>query len=166
MPNKTIYVADDDLPLLKRAQELAGGSLSAAVARALRRFVEVQELRAQGFQEITVPVGRAGGQQRKRFVGYRLARWRHRSAEGRRTEQFTVYATAKGRYAVHVRRTETPDWNDPATWSADWEDWSAPSDHSLEVFETLEGLRQAVPEELARIVEENQQERPVEDLDI
>ena len=32
VPNKTIYVSDGDLPLYQRAQELAGGNLSAAIA--------------------------------------------------------------------------------------------------------------------------------------
>ena len=31
MPNKTIYIADDDLPLLQRAQDLTGGNLSGAI---------------------------------------------------------------------------------------------------------------------------------------
>ena len=34
MPNKTIYVADGDLPLFDRAQELTGGNLSATITRA------------------------------------------------------------------------------------------------------------------------------------
>src|SRR5690348_14808983 len=38
MPNKTIYVADSDLPLYEQAQAMAGGNLSAAIAQALRRF--------------------------------------------------------------------------------------------------------------------------------
>ena len=61
MPNKTIYVSDDDLPLYQRAQELAGGSLSAALARALRRFVEMEEGRLEGYDEITVRVGHTPG---------------------------------------------------------------------------------------------------------
>ncbi|NUR96504.1 MAG: EXLDI protein, partial [Kribbellaceae bacterium] len=42
MPNKTIYVSDDDLPLYKRAQELAG-NLSSAISIALRKYVELEE---------------------------------------------------------------------------------------------------------------------------
>jgi hypothetical protein len=41
VPNKTIYVSDGDLQLFQRAQELAGGNLSAAISKALRRFVDV-----------------------------------------------------------------------------------------------------------------------------
>ena len=53
MPNKTIYVSDDDLPLFQRAQEIAGGKLSAAITAALRRYVEVEEGRQQGFEEVS-----------------------------------------------------------------------------------------------------------------
>lgn len=48
MPNKTIYVSDDDLALYKRAQELAG-NLSQAISTALRRYVEMEEGRLEGF---------------------------------------------------------------------------------------------------------------------
>jgi hypothetical protein len=32
MPNRTIYVADADLPIFEKAQELAGENLSATIA--------------------------------------------------------------------------------------------------------------------------------------
>ncbi len=102
MPNKTIYVSDDDLPLFARAQELAGGNLSLAIARALRQFVETEEAAKAGYHEITVRVGSGGNTQRKRFTGRQLAQWRHQS-QGGRVEVFTVYQTAKGRFAVHTR---------------------------------------------------------------
>ena len=40
MPNRTIYVADVDLPIFEKAQKLAGDNLSAAIAQALHYFVE------------------------------------------------------------------------------------------------------------------------------
>ncbi len=42
MPNKMIYVSEADLPIFERAQELAGSSLSAVIARALRLFVQTE----------------------------------------------------------------------------------------------------------------------------
>ncbi len=57
VPNKTIYVSDGDLPLYQRAQELAGGNLSSAIAKALRRFVDTAEGLSEGYEEITVRVG-------------------------------------------------------------------------------------------------------------
>ena len=44
-------------PIYGRAQELAGGNLSAAIATALRRYVDVEEGRREGFDEIIVRVG-------------------------------------------------------------------------------------------------------------
>ena len=43
MPNRTIYVADADLPIFEKAQKLAGDNLSAAIAQALHYFVEKEE---------------------------------------------------------------------------------------------------------------------------
>lgn len=42
MPNKTIYVRDEDLPIFERAAAISG-SLSAAIAEALREWVEKAE---------------------------------------------------------------------------------------------------------------------------
>ena len=47
MPNKTIYVSDADVPTFERAQELAGGNLSATIVQALRRFVEMEEAKGK-----------------------------------------------------------------------------------------------------------------------
>ena len=54
MPNKTIYVSDGDLSIYQRAQDLAGGNLSAAISSALRRYVDVEEGRREGYDEIVV----------------------------------------------------------------------------------------------------------------
>src|SRR4026208_1181372 len=61
VPNKTIYVSEGDLPIYQRAQELAGDNLSAAIASALRRYVEVEEGRREGVDEIIVRGGRRPG---------------------------------------------------------------------------------------------------------
>lgn len=126
MPNKTIYVSDEDLPLYTRAQQLAGGSLSAAISQALQRYVERGEAQMIGLEDVTVSVGHPGMRTRKRFTATRVVRWSHPTGHGR-LETFTVYRTAKDRYAVHLRRdpdwnhsyddwTADHDWDDPATW--------------------------------------------------
>lgn len=170
MPSKTVYVSEEDLGLFQRAQDAAGGNLSAAIAQALRRFVEVHELTAAGLREVTVTVGPAGSQQRKRFVGLRIARWRHRLGTGRRVEEFRVYRTARGRLAVHV--CDLPDWSassdsstwmDPGTWN---EHWWEPGESRLEVFETAQQLEGRVPTELYSIVARALEQPAIEDLDI
>ena len=109
MPNKTIYVSDDDLPLFERAQELSGANLSSAIVRALRRFIEIEEANQRGLDEITVIVGGSGTHQRKRFLGQRLVRWLQSTANGKGTEIRSVYLTAGKRYALHTR--SMADWN-------------------------------------------------------
>ena len=46
MPNKTIYVKDDDVTLFDEAEALSGDSLSRVIADALREFVEAKKKRA------------------------------------------------------------------------------------------------------------------------
>ena len=102
VPNKTIYVSDGDLPLYQRAQELAGGNLSAAIAAALRRYVDVEEGQREGFDEIIVRVGpgRAG----------RSASSASSSASGStttysRVETFRVYRGRTGKFVLHIERS-------------------------------------------------------------
>ena len=49
VPNKTLYVSEGDLKLYQRAQQLAGGNLSAAISTALKRYVDLQEGLMEGF---------------------------------------------------------------------------------------------------------------------
>jgi len=187
MPNKTIYVSDDDLPLFERAQELSGANLSAAIVRALRRYIELEEARQRGFDEITVLVNGDGAHQRKRFLGYRLARWLQPVAKGKGTQVLTVYRTAGQRYALHTRTL--PDWpfsgGDPdyagnpknwgvgngllqklATWGYDWETFKESGDYTLQVFDTLEELKAHISDELYQAVRQAMEWPDVTDLDI
>lgn len=118
MPNKTIYVADIDLPVFDRAQELAGENLSATITQALRRFIETEEARTQGFGEITLKVGRQMTYTRKQFLGREVARHRSLDEESSRMIIQTVFQTAKGRLVLYTRAT--PDWN---AWASQWSDW-------------------------------------------
>jgi hypothetical protein len=95
VPNKTIYVSDGDLSLYQRAQELAGGNLSAAISAALRRYVDVEEGRRTGFDEIVVRVGPGKGR-KVRFVGILLGEWLNTSFS--RVETFRVYRGRTGKF--------------------------------------------------------------------
>ncbi|MGY1625003.1 EXLDI protein [Geodermatophilus sp. SYSU D00965] len=172
MPNKTIYVSDADLPVFQRAQELTGGNLSAAISQALRRLVEVEEGRLAGFEEITVGVG-VGAKKLQRFQGVLLAEWSRTTGGGE--ERFRVYRTRTGRFAVHLARPEgfvhtagkdgqLTGWRKHFTADQQW--GQVPASATLEVFETFEALREAVPAELAALVEVHATEPEVEDLDI
>jgi EXLDI family protein len=172
MPNKTIYVSDADLPVFQRAQELVGGNLSAAISKALHRLVEVEEGRLEGFEEITVRVG-AGPGKVQRFQGVLLVEWNRATKDS--AEHYRVYRTRTGRFAVHVARPKGHVWSagkdgELTGWrkhfSADQQWGQLPASATLDVFDTFEELRAAVPAELAALVEDYATEPEVEDLDI
>ncbi|GGC15951.1 EXLDI protein [Cellulomonas carbonis] len=172
MPNKTIYVSDADLPVFQRAQELTGGNLSAAISKALRRLVEVEEGRLQGFDEIAVRVG-VGRRKVQRFQGVELVDWHRSTKDG--DERYRVYRTRTGRFAVHLERPKGFVWSagkegELTGWrkhlSSDQQWGEVPASAALTVFETFDELRAAVPAELASLVEAYATEPEVEDLDI
>src|SRR5262249_13524656 len=154
--------SDDDLPLFERAQEIAGANLSSAIVQALRRFIELEEAKKHGLEEITVLVNTEGAHRSKRFIGQRLVRWVEATANGKGTVVLSVYRTAGKRYALHTRTL--PDWKpefgdpdyagDPRNWGIgngilqkimswgyDWTRFLETGNYTLEVFETLEELK-------------------------
>ncbi|HEY0001799.1 MAG TPA: EXLDI protein [Actinoplanes sp.] len=176
MPNKTIYVSDDDLPLFQRAQELAGGTLSAAIAAALRRYVEVEEGRQQGYDDVVVRVG-AGLGRKQRFSGLLLAEMEQTGNE--RDETYRVYRTRTEKYVVHVERSEAHVNTGPSgekyrtgwrAWVGDWsanQSWTRiPADSSLRIADDLDALREIIPTELYELVLDAVAEPTIEDLDI
>jgi EXLDI family protein len=187
VPNKTIYVSDDDLPLFERAQELSGSNLSAAIVRALRRFIELEEAKQRGFDEVTVIVNGQGAHRRKRFLGQRLVRWLQATPNGKGTEVLDVYRTAGQRYALHTRIM--PDWelawgdpqsvDDPNSWGVgkgflqkimswtyDWDTYREAGDYSLQVFDTLDDLKAHIPNDLFKAVSMAMEGPEIEELDI
>lgn len=112
MPNKTIYVRDEDVKVFEQAEELGGDSLSAVIAEALKRFVAVKQAEAQGMKEITIEVGRVntrgGDDARKvRFVGRELAKQTaytgQTSSQDDRGTDYAIYQTRAGKFIAHWR---------------------------------------------------------------
>jgi EXLDI family protein len=184
MPNRTIYVADADLPIFEKAQQLAGDNLSATIVQALRRFVEAEEARASGFQEITVAVGKGRPYVQKRFRGRLLTRRRLALSSKARMLVLEIYQTAGGRFAVYSRNLPNWDWGysrhkhqkHGGGGDGDWDwDWSVsgwgeafePEERRLDVFENLDALKEAVPEEMYEsVVRYLRQGDEIEELDI
>ncbi|WP_306214212.1 EXLDI protein [Actinoplanes sp. RD1] len=180
MPNKTIYVADDDLPLLARAQDLTGTALSATIVTAVRRLVETEEAKQSGFDEITVKVG-VGKAGVKRFLGTALGEWKASTGEGEET--YSLFRTSKGRFAVHHARSELhipvgPHAERSRKWTTGWRgwlgDWSpdqawlhTPAQATFAVVDTPDELALLLPPELFEIALLTIQSEPdIEDLDI
>jgi EXLDI family protein len=183
MPNRTIYVADADMPIFEKAQKLAGDNLSAAIAHALRTFVEREEARQSGYEDITVRVGKGRPFLQKQFSGRLLAKRHIRISNYARMLTMNVYQTAKGRFVVYTKnqpnwsgwsqpwskqsehhQTRSGDWD----WSQNW-DWSTYQDddeYRLDVYESLDQLRENVPEELFDAVNRYLKGDDVEYLDI
>jgi EXLDI family protein len=172
VPNKTIYVSDGDLPLYQRAQELAGGNLSAAIAGALRRYVDVEEGRREGFDEITVQVGPGKGR-KVRFTGVFLGEWINTSYS--RVETFRVYRGRTGKYVLHIERS--PDFSvlneegKPAGWRGylgigNISYGNTPAESTLDVVDTVEELRDRIPPQLYDSVLASAKQPAIEDLDI
>lgn len=184
MPNRTIYVTDADLPIFEKAQKLAGDNLSAAIAHALRCFVEKEEAKGSGFEEITVKVGKGRPYFQKQFRGRVLAKRRLHVQNGSKVLTLVVYQTAKGRFALYTKNT--PDWsgwsnksnwtwksrNARSDWDYDWDwdvDWSScceDDEHRLDVFDTLDDLKEHIPEELYEAILRYINQEDVEVLDI
>jgi EXLDI family protein len=172
VPNKTIYVSDGDLPLYDRAQELAGGNLSAAIAKALRRYVDVEDGRREGFDEIKVRVGPKSGR-KVRFTAVLLGTWGS-SASGRE-EVINVYRSRSGKFVIHSVRS--PGWTsrDAEGKPGGWKSWlgigevswaGSTGESTLEVVESVDELRAKLPAELFELVAAAAQQPVVEDLDI
>lgn len=172
VPNKTIYVSDGDLKIYSRAQELAGGNLSAAIASALRRYVDVQEGLKEGFEDVVVRVG-VGTGRKVRFTGVLVGEWV--DSRSRTADHYRVWRGRTGKYVIHMERSA--DW-----WSVDaegkpagWRGWmgvgdvrygSSPKEATLEVVDTLDDLLLKVPEELFDMVSRAARAPTVEELDI
>ena len=172
VPNKTIYVSDGDLPIYQRAQELAGDNLSAAISAALRRYVDVEEGRREGFDEFIVRVGPGKGR-KVRFTGVFLGEWLNTSYS--RVETFRVYRGRTGKYVLHVERS--PDFSvlnaegKPAGWRGylgigEISYGNTPGESTLEVIESLDDLRDKIPPQLYDSVAGFAKQPAVEDLDI
>jgi EXLDI family protein len=182
MPNRTIYVADADLPIFEKAQKLAGDNLSAAIAQALHYFVEREEAKRSGFEEITVKVGKGRPYLTKQFRGRLLAKRRIRIQNGTRILTLVVYQTAKGRFAIYTKNTASwSDWSQSSKWSrkstGDWDwdydssnyDWSSyfeDDEHRLDVYDTLDELKDKITEELYESIVKYISGEDVEILDI
>ena len=172
MPNKTIYVSDGDMPLYRRAQELAGDNLSAAISAALRRYVDVEEGRREGFDEIIVRVGPGKGR-KVRFTGVLLGEWVNSSFS--RVETFRVYRGRTGKFVLHVERSPDYTMVDAEGKPAGWRGYlgignisygNSPGESTLDVVATLDELRERIPPQLYDMVAGSAQQPAVEDLDI
>ncbi|RMI33978.1 EXLDI protein [Nocardia stercoris] len=172
MPNKTIYVSDDDLPLFQRAQELVGGNLSGTIVAALRRYIELEEGRAEGYEEVVLRLGHNGARQ-VRFSGRLLGDLQE--MDGVRLEHFKVYRSRKGKFVLHLRRSDWKDYPTETNWIKDLTNWRkmlgvVPDEEwgefTMDIYDNLTDLRGRIPDKLYARVADLADRPAVEDLDI
>lgn len=169
MPNKTIYVSDQDASLFEEARSLAGETLSSVIARALREFVTRQQSISSGFEEVSLRVGKRYHEKEQRFYGRKMTDWQGFSDDGEWWMQATIYRTQKANWAIFITHvcksgllTDKKRWRESGDYLVD----AGYSD--LLVVSTVMELKDKVPSELFRIVEDlhNQSEDNITYLDI
>jgi EXLDI family protein len=161
MPNKTIYVSEDDLPLLERAQAISGDNLSATISLALGLYVKQHETKEKGFEPVTLKVGKVAYAM-KRFEGKLLAKAVTSDAGDKPSESFEVYQTPKANLVVY-RAT-------PPTYSGfpgpDGTFLSGQTEYRLDVCSDSSELYSKAPAELVDVVRNILEGHEVEELDI
>ncbi|KZM69479.1 EXLDI protein [Nocardia terpenica] len=171
MPNKTVYVSDDDLPLFQRAQELVGGNLSGAIVTALRRYIELEEGRQEGFDEVILRVGRNGVRQ-VRFSGALLGEWR--DTDDQAMKHIRVYRSRKGKYVLHSQVSSWDEYPTDTNWLKDLTNWrrmlgvTEPDwgEFTMDIVDALGDLKGRIPDQLYRRVADIAEHPQIEDLDI
>lgn len=169
MPNKTIYVSDQDIELFEEAKTIAGEALSSVISRALKEYVARHQEKEKGMKEIALKVGSAGAEREQRFVGSQRGEWQGFSNDKEWWLSAKIYRTQKDNWAiyfVHVCKasllTNKKQWKE----SGDYLINSKSSE--LLVATTPEGLKNKLPVELYKKLKElaEREETPIEYLDI
>ncbi|GAB89294.1 EXLDI protein [Gordonia rhizosphera] len=180
MPNKTIYVSDEDMSILNRAQEVSGGNLSGVIVEALRAFVRAADYHDAGFDEVVLRDG-PDGVRRKRFFGRLLAAGVDWDPDTGNATERRAYEGRSGRLVLSVHHVDWAHYPTKRTlptgnllkdltgihslrslFTADLPEWG---DYTVHVVDSTEALKDLVPERFYRRVVAAR--RPdVEDLDV
>jgi EXLDI family protein len=167
MPNKTIYVSNEDQSVYERAQALAGDNLSSVLVRALKEFISRTEAQAKGLKEVVIQTGIKGLQQEKRFNGRLVIKWQ---GAGDNNDWYTsrVFRTAKNQWAVELTKQPNLEiFRQRDFWrTADYFEYTP--DTQLLVLKTLKEAEGVLPSALIKVMHQAQSkdEAPVEYLDI
>jgi EXLDI family protein len=102
MPNKTIYVSQNDVPIFEEAQQIAGEALSSVIAKALREYVARRQEKEKGMKDVAVKVGTKGSEREQRFVAANLGKWKGLSEDDEWWLEASIYHTQKGNWAVYL----------------------------------------------------------------
>jgi EXLDI family protein len=169
MPNKTIYVSEQDVPLFEEAKGIAGEALSSVIARALREYVSKHQKKAQGMKDLSVKIGSHNSQREQRFIGEEIGKWSGFSDDKVWLMDAKIYQTQKGNLAILLRHSSKATLlTNPHEWAENAEYLENAAKTELIVAENLNKLKERLPRSLYSTIEDlsKRYEVPVEYLDI
>ena len=130
---KNIYIRDEDQKIFEKAEALGGENFSAMIAEAVRQFVEVEQAKTEGMEEIVLKVGvacshGAGDLKKVKFIGKKIAdvccySGQTSSRDDRGTD-FTLYLTKKEKFLLYRRYWSHWENEDDESWYKTYESMS------------------------------------------
>ncbi len=169
MPNKTIYVSQEDEPLFEEARQIAGESLSAVIVRALREFVNRQQEKEKSMKEITVLVGPKEASREQRFIGTYIGKWNGFDEEKTWMLEAQVYLSHKNNWVVLLKQTSKASLlTNPIEWVKSGAFLVDPARSDLFIADTPAGFEGKLPRDLVAAIFEMEKKAvtPIEFLDI
>ncbi len=163
MPNKTIYIPENDLELFSQAQELSGADISPTIVIALRQYVTGLRSKASGFVEVTREVGKNPPYAVKNFYGKLIFETVHAFSSKKHPAQFeiSIYETPKQNYVLYIN-TKVGSKDKAEDGSIVYTD----EHKGLSVFETLQQLKKDLLPEVEDELNKLHVEPQTEFLDI
>lgn len=169
MPNKTIYVSEEDISLFEEAKNIAGEGLSSVISKALKEFVSRSKKRQDGVREISVMVGPKSSEREQRFLGKEVGKWTGFDNGKEWYLSAKIYITQKNNWAVYLTTIcRASLLTDKKSWKENGEYLINPKKSELLVAKTFNDLQTKVPQDLYTTVESiaEKETNPVEYLDI
>lgn len=169
MPNKTIYVSENDASLFEEAKNIAGEALSSVITRALREYVGRQQKKSRGMKELSVLVGKHDAESEKRFIGATIGTWQGFSDDKVWWMDATIYRTQKHNWAVYlVTVCKATLLTDKKAWKESGDYLTNSRQSELFVGADLKSFEHKLPKELLSTLKDfiEKDEKPIEYLDI
>jgi EXLDI family protein len=169
MPNKTIYVSEQDASLFEEAKNIAGEALSSVISRALREYVSRRQQKDKGMKEVSLKIGSEGTEREQRFVGAQVGEWTGFSDDKEWWLSAKIYRTQKNNWAIYfVHECKASLLMNKTLWKVSGDYLINAKSAELLVTTKPEGIKQKLPKELYKKLQElaERDEKPVEYLDI
>jgi EXLDI family protein len=167
VPNKTIYVSDEDVPTIDQVSLELPGSLSSNIVAGLRLLLSRHQGQHDGFDEVTLTIEEGGAKRQVVFSGRCVARSEEHKNGGKVLLEQRIYATVGGRFVYYERQDVNWNfWSDKDNWDDPTSPEGLPDKRLFIVAEKLDDLAEHAPDELVRAAETNGRKPAREYLDI